>query len=76
MKVFRSPLISSQAVRRVCADSVASSSVRIRSIGLWLKPGNAPRWTATFGQHLDVRSTESDKSEADRRNRAVFYENC
>ena len=37
--------------------------------------GNTPRWTATFGQHMDVRSTESDKSEADQRNRAVFYEN-
>ncbi|HXP72764.1 MAG TPA: LLM class flavin-dependent oxidoreductase [Stellaceae bacterium] len=37
--------------------------------------GNTPRWTATFGQHLDVMSTESDKSDADRRNRAIFYEN-
>ena len=37
--------------------------------------GNTPRWTATFGQHVDVRSTESDKSEADQRNREVFYEN-
>ena len=37
--------------------------------------GNTPRWTATFGQHVDVMSTESDKSEADQRNRRVFYEN-
>jgi alkanesulfonate monooxygenase SsuD/methylene tetrahydromethanopterin reductase-like flavin-dependent oxidoreductase (luciferase family) len=37
--------------------------------------GNTPRWTATFGQHIDVRSTESDRSAADQRNRAVFYEN-
>jgi alkanesulfonate monooxygenase SsuD/methylene tetrahydromethanopterin reductase-like flavin-dependent oxidoreductase (luciferase family) len=37
--------------------------------------GNTPRWTATFGQHLDVMSTESDKSAADQRNRAIFYEN-
>ena len=37
--------------------------------------GNTPRWTATFGQHLDITSTESDKSEADRRNRAALYEN-
>jgi alkanesulfonate monooxygenase SsuD/methylene tetrahydromethanopterin reductase-like flavin-dependent oxidoreductase (luciferase family) len=37
--------------------------------------GNTPRWTATFGQHIDVMSTESDKSAADQRNRAVFYEN-
>ena len=29
--------------------------------------GNTPRWTATFGQHLDITSAESDKSEADRR---------
>ena len=37
--------------------------------------GNTPRWTATFGQHLGVMSTESDKSEADQRNRRIFYEN-
>ncbi|HTS94797.1 MAG TPA: LLM class flavin-dependent oxidoreductase [Stellaceae bacterium] len=37
--------------------------------------GNTPRWTATFGQHVDVMSTDSDKSDADRRNRAIFYEN-
>jgi alkanesulfonate monooxygenase SsuD/methylene tetrahydromethanopterin reductase-like flavin-dependent oxidoreductase (luciferase family) len=37
--------------------------------------GNTPRWTATFGQHIDVMSTESDRSAADQRNRAVFYEN-
>ena len=37
--------------------------------------GNTPRWTATFGQHIDVTATESDKSAADQRNRAVFYEN-
>lgn len=37
--------------------------------------GNTPRWTATFGQHLDITAAESDKSAADQRNRAVFYEN-
>lgn len=37
--------------------------------------GNTPRWTATFGQHLGITSTHSDRSEADRRNRAAFYEN-
>lgn len=37
--------------------------------------GNTPRWTATFGQHLDITSTESDKTENDQRNRAAFYEN-
>lgn len=37
--------------------------------------GNTPRWTATFGQHLGITSTHSDKSESDRRNRAAFYEN-
>jgi alkanesulfonate monooxygenase SsuD/methylene tetrahydromethanopterin reductase-like flavin-dependent oxidoreductase (luciferase family) len=37
--------------------------------------GNTPRWTATFGQHIDVMSTESDRSAADQRNRRVFYEN-
>ena len=37
--------------------------------------GNTARWTATFGQHLDVMSTDSDRSAADQRNRAVFYEN-
>jgi alkanesulfonate monooxygenase SsuD/methylene tetrahydromethanopterin reductase-like flavin-dependent oxidoreductase (luciferase family) len=37
--------------------------------------GNTPRWTATFGQHINVTSTHSDRSAADQRNRAVFYEN-
>lgn len=37
--------------------------------------GNTPRWTATFGQHIGVMSTESDKSDADQRNRRAFYEN-
>lgn len=37
--------------------------------------GNTPRWTQTFGQHINVTSTHSDRSEADARNRAVFYEN-
>jgi alkanesulfonate monooxygenase SsuD/methylene tetrahydromethanopterin reductase-like flavin-dependent oxidoreductase (luciferase family) len=37
--------------------------------------GNTPRWTATFGQHVNITSTHSDKSEADKRNRAIFYEN-
>jgi alkanesulfonate monooxygenase SsuD/methylene tetrahydromethanopterin reductase-like flavin-dependent oxidoreductase (luciferase family) len=37
--------------------------------------GNTPRWTNTFGQHVNVTSAESDKSEADQRNRAIFYEN-
>ena len=29
--------------------------------------GNTPRWTAAFGQHVGVMSTESDKSAADER---------
>ena len=37
--------------------------------------GNTPRWTGTFGQHLGITSTHSDKSEADLRNRRVFEEN-
>ncbi len=37
--------------------------------------GNTPRWTATFGQHLNITSAESDKSVADQRNRAALYEN-
>jgi alkanesulfonate monooxygenase SsuD/methylene tetrahydromethanopterin reductase-like flavin-dependent oxidoreductase (luciferase family) len=37
--------------------------------------GNTPRWTATFGQHIHVTATHSDRSEADQRNRRVFYEN-
>lgn len=37
--------------------------------------GNTPRWTATMGQHIDITSTESDKSEADQRNRRALYEN-
>lgn len=37
--------------------------------------GNTPRWVGTFGQHLGITSTESDKSAADERNRAIFYEN-
>jgi alkanesulfonate monooxygenase SsuD/methylene tetrahydromethanopterin reductase-like flavin-dependent oxidoreductase (luciferase family) len=37
--------------------------------------GNTPRWTATMGQHLDITSTESDRSEADQRNRRALYEN-
>jgi len=37
--------------------------------------GNTPRWTATMGQHLDITSAESDKSEADQRNRRALYEN-
>jgi alkanesulfonate monooxygenase SsuD/methylene tetrahydromethanopterin reductase-like flavin-dependent oxidoreductase (luciferase family) len=37
--------------------------------------GNTPRWVGTFGQHIDITSTESDKSDADQRNRATFYEN-
>ena len=36
--------------------------------------GNTPRWTATFGQQLGLMSTESDKSEHDKRNRAAFAE--
>jgi len=36
--------------------------------------GNTPRWTGTFGQHLNITATESDKSEADQRNRRAFYE--
>lgn len=37
--------------------------------------GNTPRWTATMGQHLGITSAESDKSEADQRNRRALYEN-
>ncbi|MBO9448859.1 LLM class flavin-dependent oxidoreductase [Tropicibacter sp. R16_0] len=37
--------------------------------------GNTPRWTATMGQHIDITSAESDKSEADQRNRRAMYEN-
>lgn len=37
--------------------------------------GNTARWTATMGQHLDITSAESDKSEADQRNRRALYEN-
>lgn len=37
--------------------------------------GNTPRWTATMGQHLHLTSAESDKSEADQRNRRALYEN-
>jgi alkanesulfonate monooxygenase SsuD/methylene tetrahydromethanopterin reductase-like flavin-dependent oxidoreductase (luciferase family) len=37
--------------------------------------GNTPRWVGTFGQHVNVTATESDKSAGDRRNRAIFYEN-
>ena len=37
--------------------------------------GNTARWVGTFGQHLNITSTESDRSENDRRNRAAFYEN-
>lgn len=37
--------------------------------------GNTPRWTATMGQHINITSTESDKSDADQRNRRALYEN-
>ena len=37
--------------------------------------GNTARWTGTFGQHLGITSTESDKSEAEQRNRRAFMEN-
>jgi alkanesulfonate monooxygenase SsuD/methylene tetrahydromethanopterin reductase-like flavin-dependent oxidoreductase (luciferase family) len=37
--------------------------------------GNTARWTNTFGQHVNVTYTESDRSDADQRNRAIFYEN-
>jgi len=37
--------------------------------------GNTPRWVGTFGQQVGITSTESDKSAADQRNRAIFYEN-
>lgn len=37
--------------------------------------GNTPRWTATMGQHIEITSTESDKTEADQRNRRALYEN-
>ncbi len=37
--------------------------------------GNTPRWTNTFGQHINITSTHSDHSTTDQRNRAIFYEN-
>lgn len=37
--------------------------------------GNTPRWTDTFGQHVNITSTESDKGAADQRNRRAFVEN-
>ncbi len=37
--------------------------------------GNTQRWVGTFGQHLGITSTESDKSASDQRNRAIFIEN-
>ena len=37
--------------------------------------GNTARWTGTFGQHLDITATHSDKSDADQRNRRALYEN-
>ena len=37
--------------------------------------GNTARWVGTFGQHLGITSTESDKSENDRRNRLSFVQN-
>jgi len=37
--------------------------------------GNTARWTNTFGQHINIMSTHSDRTEADERNRAIFYEN-
>lgn len=37
--------------------------------------GNTPRWVGTFGQHLGITSTESDRSDSDQRNREAFYEN-
>ncbi|HEY0296057.1 MAG TPA: LLM class flavin-dependent oxidoreductase [Bordetella sp.] len=37
--------------------------------------GNTARWANTFGQHIGIGSTESDRSAADQRNREIFYEN-
>jgi alkanesulfonate monooxygenase SsuD/methylene tetrahydromethanopterin reductase-like flavin-dependent oxidoreductase (luciferase family) len=37
--------------------------------------GNTARWTTTMGQHLSIMSAESDRSEADQRNRRALYEN-
>lgn len=37
--------------------------------------GNTPRWTGTFGQHIGITATHSDKSEVDARNRRAFEEN-
>jgi len=37
--------------------------------------GNTARWTATMGQHINILSAESDKSESDQRNRRALYEN-
>ena len=36
--------------------------------------GNTPRWLNTFSQHLDISTSQSDKSEVDKRNRRLFYE--
>ena len=37
--------------------------------------GNTARWTAAMGQHLNISSAESDKSESDKRNRRALIEN-
>ena len=36
--------------------------------------GNTPRWLNTFSQHLEISTSQSDKSEVDQKNRRLFYE--
>lgn len=36
--------------------------------------GNTPRWLNTLAQHLDISTTQSDRSDIDARNRRLFYE--
>ncbi|MGI9273536.1 MAG: LLM class flavin-dependent oxidoreductase [Endozoicomonas sp.] len=37
--------------------------------------GNTPRWLNTLAQHLNISTSQSDKSEVDQRNRRLFEEN-
>ncbi|MGI9273586.1 MAG: LLM class flavin-dependent oxidoreductase [Endozoicomonas sp.] len=36
--------------------------------------GNTPRWLNTLAQHLDITTTQSDRSEADKKNRRLMEE--
>src|SRR3546814_5631516 len=60
--------------RSTRTDTLFPYTTLLRSFAGFTR-GNTPRWTATFGQHLGITSTHSDKSESDRRNRAALYEN-